>query len=226
MIIPVLDLKKGEAVSGKSGMRETYKPLKTVFHDSSDPVAITQALKDEGYKRIYIADLDAINGSGSNLQIAGEINNILPVMLDSGVNSFKGIEKILDTVNKVIIATETIKSLDDLDVIFSQSLKQDLIMSVDVKNGHILGKYIKANFNEVLKKIQKIKPLEVILLDISRVGTVKGFDHALIDSFNVIDSELILGGGITAEDVKELNVLGIENFLVGTALHKGIINHY
>ncbi len=226
MIIPVLDLKKGEAVSGKSGMRETYKPLKTVFHDSSDPVAITQALKDEGYKRIYIADLDAINGSGSNLQIAGEINNILPVMLDSGVNSFKEIEKILDTVNKVIIATETIKSLDDLDIIFSQSLKQDLIMSVDVKDGHILGKYIKSDFNGVLRKIQKIKPLEVILLDISRVGTVKGFDHALIDSFNGIESELILGGGITAEDIKELNVLGVQNFLVGTALHKGIINHY
>ena len=93
MIIPVLDLKNGEAVSGKSGMRKTYTPLKTVFHNSSDPVAITQALKDEGYKRIYIADLDAINGSGSNLQIVGEINNILPVMLDSGVNSFKEIEK-------------------------------------------------------------------------------------------------------------------------------------
>ena len=158
-------------------MRETYKPLKTVFHDSSDPVAITQALKDEGYKQIYIADLDAINGTGSNLQIAGEINNILPVMLDSGVNSFNGIEKILDTVNKVIIATETIKSLDDLEIIFSQSLKQDLVMSVDVKDGHILGKHIKADFNDVIRKIKKIKPLEVILLDISRVGTVKGFDH-------------------------------------------------
>ncbi len=226
MIIPVLDLKNGEAVSGKSGMRKTYTPLKTVFHNSSDPVAITQALKDEGYKRIYIADLDAINGSGSNLQIVGEINNILPVMLDSGVNSFKEIEKILDIVNKVIIATETIKSLDDLDTIFSQSIKQDLVMSVDIKDRHILGKHIKADFNDILRKIQKIEPLEVILLDISRVGTINGFDHALVDSFNIIESELILGGGITAEDIKELNVLGVQNFLVGTALHKGIINQY
>jgi phosphoribosylformimino-5-aminoimidazole carboxamide ribotide isomerase len=226
MIIPVLDLKKGEAVSGKSGMRETYKPLKTVFHDSSDPIAITQALKDEGYERIYIADLDAINGSGSNLQIVGEINNILPVMLDSGVNSFKGIEKILETVNKVIIATETIKSLDDLDIIFSQRIKHDLVMSVDVKDRQILCKHIKADFNDIIKKIKKIKPLEVILLDISRVGTVKGFDNLLIDRFNGIESELILGGGITVDDIKELNGLGVQNFLVGTALHKGIINQY
>ena len=128
--------------------------------------------------------------------------------------------------NKVIIATETIKSLDDLDTIFSQSIKQDLVMSVDIKDRHILGKHIKADFNDILRKIQKIEPLEVILLDISRVGTINGFDHALVDSFNSIESELILGGGITAEDIKELNVLGVQNFLVGTALHKGIINQY
>ena len=31
MIIPVMDFKNGIAVSGKSGNRETYNPLKTVF---------------------------------------------------------------------------------------------------------------------------------------------------------------------------------------------------
>ena len=51
MIIPVIDLKNGEAVSGKSGMRETYKPLKTVFNDSSNPLAIARALKDSGYTK-------------------------------------------------------------------------------------------------------------------------------------------------------------------------------
>ncbi|MDD3985011.1 MAG: HisA/HisF family protein [Methanobacterium sp.] len=223
MIIPVLDLKNGEAVSGKSGLRNTYKPLKTVFHNSSDPVSITQALKDNGYEHIYIADLDAINRSGSNLEIVSEINNILPVMLDSGVASYKNVKKTLKIANKVIIATETLESLDDLDLIFSQSLKKDLILSVDVKDKQILGKHIKTEFNNVINKIQKIKPLKIILLDVSRVGTSKGFDYTLIDGFNNIKSELILGGGITVQDIKELPVLGVNNFLVGTALHKGIL---
>ena len=74
-------------------------------------------------------------------------------MLDSGVNNVNEVEKILDTVNKVIIATETIENLDDFDInIFAKSPKQDLVMSVDVKDGHILGKHIKADFNDVIKK--------------------------------------------------------------------------
>lgn len=223
MIIPTLDLKNGEAVSGKSGLRNTYKPLKTIFHSSSDPVTITQALKDKGYEYVYIADLDAINRTGSNLEIVSEINNILPVMLDAGIASSKDAKKTLKIVDKVIIATETLESLDDLNIIFSESLKKDLILSVDIKDKQILGKHIKAEFNDIINKIQKIKPLKIILLDISRVGTSKGFDYTLINGFNNIKSELILGGGITVQDIKELTILGVNNFLVGTALHKGIL---
>ena len=58
MIIPVLDLKNGIAVSGKSGKRDTYKPLMTVFHKSASPQEIAKSLKDGCAVRIYIADLD------------------------------------------------------------------------------------------------------------------------------------------------------------------------
>lgn len=226
MIIPVLDLKKGEAVSGKSGMRETYKPLRTVFHDSSNPLAIASALKDSGYKRIYVADLDAIAGTGTNLDLVRQMNQIIPVMLDSGVNDVESAKKILDNVEKVIIATETLKSLEDLYEIFSKSLKKDLIMSVDVKDGCIHGKHITADFHDILEKIGQIKPVEVILLDISRVGTGRGVDHQLIGSFQGLETKLIIGGGVTNKDIIELNELGVQNFLVGTALHAGIFQHH
>ena len=44
-IIPVLDLMNSVAVSGKSGNRETYTPLKTIYASSSDPVEIANSLK-------------------------------------------------------------------------------------------------------------------------------------------------------------------------------------
>ena len=88
MIIPVIDIKNGEAVSGKSGNRETYTPLKTVFTKSSDPISIAHELKKFGFSRIYIADLDAIEGNNSNLKIAGEINKIIPVIFDSGIKNY------------------------------------------------------------------------------------------------------------------------------------------
>ena len=46
--IPVLDLKDGQAVSGKSGLRDTYQPLQTLFAPSSDPIEIAQGLKLNG----------------------------------------------------------------------------------------------------------------------------------------------------------------------------------
>ncbi len=224
MIIPVIDIKNGEAVSGKSGNRETYTPLKTVFTKSSDPITIAHELKKFGFSRIYIADLDAIEGNNSNLKIAGEINKIIPVMFDSGIKNISGVQKILDKVDKVIIATETIENFDDIELIFSSFPKQNLVLSVDIKDGNVLGKHIKVDFEDVLKKIKEINPFEVILLDISRVGTENGVDHELIKSFIGLDTDIILGGGITLTDITDLQSLGLKYFLVGTALHLGCLN--
>ncbi|WP_424714050.1 HisA/HisF family protein [Methanobacterium sp.] len=224
MIIPVIDIKNGEAVSGKSGKRETYTPLKTVFNKSSEPIAIARELKKFGFSRIYIADLDAIEGKSSNLQIAREINKIIPVMFDSGIKNSIGIQKILKSVDKVIVATETIENFDEIELIFSTFPKQNLILSIDIKDGNILGKHIKADFKDIIEKIEEINPIEVILLDISRVGTENGVDQELINSFIGLDTDLILGGGITLEDITKLQSLGLENFLVGTALHSGSLN--
>ena len=160
-------------------------------------LSIAHELKKFGFSRIYIADLDAIEGNNSNLKIAGEINKIIPVMFDSGIKNLSGVQKILDKVDKVIIATETIENFDDIELIFSSFPKQNLVLSVDIKDGNVLGKHIKADFEDILKKIEEIKPFEVILLDISRVGTENGVDHELIKSFIGLDTDLILGGGIT-----------------------------
>ena len=55
--IPVIDLKQHQAVNGKSGMRDTYQPLRSVFAPSSSPVEIAQGLKLNGADEMYIADL-------------------------------------------------------------------------------------------------------------------------------------------------------------------------
>jgi phosphoribosylformimino-5-aminoimidazole carboxamide ribotide isomerase len=224
MIIPVIDLKEGIAVSGKSGMRKNYKPLKTVFHDSPDPLPIASALKDAGYNRIYVADLDAIDGEGSNLQLASDINAIIPVMLDSGVKNAIDVEKLLLEVDNVIIATETLESYKDMDIIFSTFPKDKLVISVDFKDGNIVSKYLNLNLKEMIKKLGQINPSKVIILDISRVGTETGVDLELVNSFMGLGTELILGGGVTAKDIKKLKEIGIKDFLVGTVLHAGILD--
>lgn len=224
MIIPVIDLKEGIAVSGKSGMRRKYKPLKTIFHDSPDPLPIAKALKDSGYSKIYVADLDAIDGNGSNLQLVNDINAIIPVMLDSGVKNASDVENLLFEVDKVIIATETLESYKDLEIIFSTFPTDKLVISVDFKDGNMMGRHLTKDLQEMIKKLGQIKPLEVIILDISRVGTEKGVDLELIKSFMGLETELIIGGGVTTKDILKLEKIGIKNFLVGTVLHEGILD--
>ena len=223
MIIPVLDIKEGVAVSGKSGNRNEYKPLKTVFDSSSDPLKISEALKNAGASEIYIADLDAIEGRDSNLDLVGNINQILPVMLDSGACDLESVAEALQVSDKVIVATETLRSLGDLDEIFCKVKPERLIISIDVLNNEILTKHLELDFNILRKIVEKLKPSQIIILDISNVGCEGGINWQLMDDFAGIESSIIFGGGVTAEDFLKLDGKIVDKVLVGTALHHGRI---
>ncbi len=224
-IIPVLDLKSGIAVSGKSGERSNYKSLKTIYSQSSNPVEMARNLKEEGAKRIYIADLDAIEGQGSNYDIIKKINKIIPVILDSGVNEVNKVNNLLKFADKVIVATETLKSFKNLDEIFKAFSKEELIISLDIKEGRILSKKSDLTFKKIEKKLKELKPDEIIILDISAVGTQRGFNQKLLNEMEGWEDYLILGGGINLNDMEKLHQKGINKFLLGSALHSGQIIH-
>lgn len=219
MIIPVLDLKNGIAVSGKSGKRETYKPLETVFHKSASPERIAKALSDAGAARIYIADLDSIERKKPNFDAIKEVNKHISVMLDCGAKDVFDVRKALEVADKVIIATETMKNMDDLKDIFNNFDKDKLVISIDIKDNKIFSRYLNINSEDLIQKIEDLNPPEVILLDISQVGTEKGVNYELIKKFMKLHP--IIGGGITSSDIKKLERIGINKFLVGSALHNG-----
>ncbi len=222
-IIPVLDLMSGIAVSGKSGHRETYQPLKTVYSSYPDPVQIASSLKRQGAHQIYIADLDAIEKKGSNLELIRKINHILPVMMDWGVKDLKSFEFALEFADKIIVATETLKSLGELSKIFEKFPKDRIVVSVDIKNDQILAKEMDISLNDFKEFLIDLNPSQIILLDISQVGTFNGFNKNLIDEFSEFKDSLILGGGIIPSEIKSLNEKGLNKVLVGSALHKGDI---
>ncbi len=223
LIIPVLDIKNGIAVSGKSGNRETYQPLQTVFCPSSDPVEIAGSLRSAGAPEMYIADLDAIEKMGSNRNIVGEVNQIIPVMLDCGASDLDSVTEALQFADKVIVATETLRRLEDLFEIFSRFDGDQIVISIDVLRGNVLSKYMDLDFSILKENLLKIQPSQIILLDISNVGTEGGVNWDLIDEFSGLESSFILGGGITGEDMGELDKRGVDKVLVGTALHNGQI---
>ena len=207
--VPVLDLKDNVAVSGKSGLRDTYTPLQTVFAPSANPIDIANGLSINGADELYIADLDLIESKGHNIHDIKMVNTIIPVMLDAGVKDFESFTFFLDYAYKIIVPTETIKSIDEIKKIFEKYPKERIVVSVDVKD------------NELYSRNLDISLAEIILLDITSVGTQKGYNQELLDDFKDLKDKLIIAGGLNNKAVSELENIGIKKVLVGTALHSG-----
>ena len=222
--IPVLDLKDGQAVSGKSGLRDTYQPLQTVFAPSANPIEIAQGLKLNGADELYIADLDLIESNGHNINDIKMVNTIIPVILDAGVKNAEGFSFFLDYAFKLIVPTETLESLDELYEIFEKYPKERIIISVDVKDNELFCKNLDLTLNEFKDILIDIGASQIILLDISSVGTNNGYNKELLDEFKDLKDCLIIGGGLNKESIDELERLGIKKVLVGTSLHSGEIS--
>lgn len=222
--IPVLDLKDGQAVSGKSGLRDTYQPLQTVFAPSSDPVEIAQGLKLNGADELYIADLDLIENKGHNINEIKMVNTIIPVILDAGVKNAEGFSFFLDYAFKIIIPTETLESIDDLYEICNKYPKERIVISVDVKNNELLSKNLDLSIKEFKDILIDVDPFQIILLDVSGVGTNKGYNEELLNEFEDLKDKLIVAGGLNKDSITELKKIGIKKVLLGTSLHSGEVN--
>jgi len=219
--IPVIDLKQHQAVSGKSGMRDTYAPLNTVFAPSANPVEIAQGLKLNGADEMYIADLDLIESQGHNINEIKMVNTILPVMFDGGVKDAESFAFFLDYAYKVIVPTETLKSIEEMELIFEKYPKERIVVSVDVKNNELYSKNFDLTLKDFKEILKVLDPNEIILLDITGVGTEKGYNKKLLDDFEDMKDKLIIAGGLNKESIGELDSLGIKKVLIGTSLHSG-----
>lgn len=219
--IPVIDLKQHQAVSGKSGMRDTYQLLNTVFAKSASPVEIAQGLKLNGADEMYIADLDLIESKGHNINEIKMVNTILPVMFDGGVKNCEAFEFFLDYAYKVIVPTETIESIEEMEKIFEKYPKERIVVSIDTRNNELLANHLDMTLSELKDVLIRLDSNEIILLDISSVGTEKGYNEKLLNEFSELKEKLIIAGGVNKDSLSELESLGIKKVLIGTSLHSG-----
>ena len=221
MIIPVLDIKNNTCVSGKSGNRNTYKKLESVYGNLPEEIVIN--LKKDGFKCVYIADLDMIENTGNNSKLIKSLNNILPVMLDNGIKNIEDLKKSLKNCSWSILATETIDSTDTLIKIFKNHDQKRLVISIDIKNNEVLTKNNDITFKTIIDTINQIKPEKIIILNITQVGQQQSKIDLITQK--IIDktpyTTHILGGGITNKQIQKLKEKNIKNYLIGTDLHNG-----
>jgi phosphoribosylformimino-5-aminoimidazole carboxamide ribotide isomerase len=221
MIIPVFDIKNKECVSGKSGKRNTYTKLTSIY--GKDPLEITTNLKKSGAKCIYIADLDKIESIDDNSKLISKINKILPVILDNGASSVEEIKSNKKICTYSILATETMDSIDDTIKIFKELPFEKIILSIDIKNNELLINNSDIKMKDIISLVNEVKLDYTILLNISQVGTKKGNDETFIKEIisKTPYTQHIIAGGLTNDSIRKYKLEGIDNFLIGSILHDG-----
>jgi phosphoribosylformimino-5-aminoimidazole carboxamide ribotide isomerase len=213
-VVGVIDLKGGTAVHAVRGERERYRAL-------GDPLSLARRFRlDE----LYVADLDAITGTGGNDSIIAALAREARVMVDAGVSEPERARALLDLgVDRVVVGTETLTDADALDRL------PDAVLSVDLRDGSVLSRDPRLAglpALDALARLNRPELREVIVLDLARVGTSAGPDVELIAQLHAAfpDLDLLAGGGVRdVEDLHALRDAGAAGALVATALHAGVI---
>ena len=226
-IIPVLDLKAGQAVHAVRGERERYTPVQGLLGSGHTVIALATAYRDQlGCHTCYVADLDAIAGLPGHTEILGAlVAEGLNLWVDAGVSEVNQALPLIGLgVTKIIIGSESLRSAAQLLKLTRQLPPNRLVLSVDLRSGRLQGPPDVDNLRQLVSLAGQASLQDIILLDLARVGAAAGppLDLLALLRPHFPDLAFYLGGGVRhAGDLEALAQAGASGVLVATALHRG-----
>lgn len=206
-----MDLRQNLVVHGKSGHRETYKPLDWGYSPTAEPVGFIRNIRP---RYLYIADLDRIEGTGSHDALIRHCaREVECCLVDRGCRS----------------PSEFLEGEHITNIVGTETGGRDLsgypggFLSIDIKDDRVIpgGK----NPVEVLVSARQWDFCGCILLNISAVGTTRGINRKMLKTMRrAYDRQLLYGGGVaTIEDLEEISRSGFDGAIISTAFHQGFI---
>jgi HisA/HisF family protein len=218
-IIPVIDVARGVVVRAKRGDRANYKPIETTLSPSSDPAAIAEGLaRLHAFRRVYVADLDGIEGRGRNVHLVPAMSRALPgveLWIDAGTGSRGAARALLAApVTTLVIGSETLESVAVLKDIIAEAPGRT-VLSLDFRGDEFMGP-------EALLSDTRLWPHHVIVMTLGRVGSGEGPDVARIrDISRRADGRRVYAaGGIRHRmDIDAARAAGAAGALIASALH-------
>jgi len=232
-VIPVLDLRGGQAVLARGGRREAYAPVRSQLVDggaASDPVVLARAYRDVlGCDEWYVADLDALAGGAAQRALVRALAGLRGrLLVDAAVSSpERARELIADGATRVVVGLESLPSLDALGRIARAVGLERTAFSLDLRDGAPLAEArLSGRPLELARAAVTAGAGAIIVLDLARVGSGRGVDSGLLEALRRAHPhvELLAGGGIgTVRDLERLADAGLDGALVATALHDGRI---
>jgi phosphoribosylformimino-5-aminoimidazole carboxamide ribotide isomerase len=223
----------GKVVHAIKGNRDSYRPLNTNLSTSSDPIDVISGFNARfDFDELYVAELDGIMKGQVNFSLLTKIcnTNSMSVMIDAGFRNSQSVREIIRTgCSAVIVSTESLERISSLSKIIKASGEIPTIISIDLIDGKVVSKCTDLRGllpSDAAKVLEKCGVSQMILIDISRVGSENGVNIETVrEVFDTVKVPLIVGGGIRSKhEIISLSELGIKGVLISTALHKGFLN--
>lgn len=220
-IIPVIDLKDGRVVSAQQGQRESYQAIKSKLCSSgSIEEVINGFFSIYPFKKIYIADLNAITETGNNDHLIKKViseNKAIEFWVDNGMK-IQNLSTLCESNYKLIIGSES-QNLTKYNA--TKKYLKNTILSLDFfpNQGYTGPKELFEN--------STVWPQDIIIMSLERVGKNLGPDTKMLKQFKhkYPEKNFIAAGGIRNEiDLLTLKEMGINMALIASALHSGVID--
>ncbi len=205
-----------------AGRRADYAPILSPFGSADDPAAIARGLLAvTSSPALYVADLDAIEGTGNHFELVRGLSYALPdttLWVDAGFSDVADCAFWLPLGATLVIGSESLDAVDDWRDIHS-AFGESVVLSLDVGSDGERGP-------EPLFSDPALWPSRLVAIDLSRVGTGAGPDIDRLRSIlDMADGRAVFsGGGVRdAADLAAIKALDAQGALISTALHTSAI---
>jgi phosphoribosylformimino-5-aminoimidazole carboxamide ribotide isomerase len=223
-IIPVLDLRGGAVVRAQMGQRDRYQPIVTPLSPTSDPVDVMRGLLTvHPFTTFYMADLDAIEGTGDNAAALYRLRAEFPGLafwIDNGIADVASAKQWLDAdLGDLVVGSESQKDMALVRHLSGHDAagKDRIVLSLDFRGDAFQGP-------PALLADAAAWPRRLIVMTLARVGSGAGPDLGRLAAIRaaVPDRDVYAAGGVRdGADLAALKRAGIAGALVATSLHDG-----
>ena len=223
--LPAIDILDGKCVRLTKGDFDKSK----IYNES--PLDQAKIFENAGFKEIHIVDLNgAKSGNRLNLSIISKIasNTDLKIQLGGGIRSVDSITEAFDLgINKIILGT-SILNKDFAREVMQRFDPKKIVFGLDVELKNNIYCLASHGWNEVsdidiFDFIDEIKPVHVLVTDISKDGMMTGPNYEL---YSFLKSKfphlkIIASGGIrNINDIQKLISIKIEHAVIGRAIYE------
>jgi len=231
-IVPVLDVQGGQVVRAQRGERSAYRPIISALAAGSEPRALALALlaaagsDPDDAPVLYLADLDAIQGRGMQIETIAALLAALPQLtlwLDAGFADVPQARALRDSLGaagmrvRPVYGSESVASSAALARIADEA---DAILSLDSRAAQPLDP-------AGCWQHPALWPRCVIVMTLDRVGAGLGPDLGVFKRLRrtAPDREWVGAGGVRdSADLTAVAAAGAGAWLVASALHDRTLN--